>query len=60
MKLAPMAGLDINYYKGYVIEWIDYMNSYRVCEKEHPEFACFYADTIMDARETIDYNERRK
>lgn len=60
MKLVMMAGLEINYYKGHVIEWIDYRESYRVYKKENPEWTCFYADSIREAHEIIDSNERRK
>ena len=53
-KLVPMAGLDVNYYKGYVIEWIEHLDLYRIYEKEHPEQTCGYADCIQEARESID------
>lgn len=53
-KLVPMAGLEFNRYKGYMIEWIDYLNQYRVYEEEHPEQTCGYADCIPNARYAID------
>lgn len=56
MKLIPMAGLEIIYYKGHVIEWIEHLESYRVSQKEHPECACFYADNVREAQEVIDDN----
>ena len=56
MKLVPMAGLDINYYKGHVIEWIEDRGAYRVYEEKHPEQTCFYADNIREAYEIIDEN----
>ena len=56
MKLVPMAGLEINYYKGHVIEWIEAMSCYRVYMKEHPEQTCFYCDNIPQAFEIIDEN----
>lgn len=54
MKLVPMPGLEINHYKGYIIEWIEYLGQYRVYQKEHPEQTCGYADSIREAQEAID------
>ena len=48
-KLVPMIGLEVNYYKGYVIEWI-----------EHPEQTCGYADCIPNARYAIDVIEESR
>lgn len=53
-RMVKMAGLDYNCYKGHEIVWIDSQGVYRVSQKENPEFACFYCDTIQEAREIID------
>lgn len=53
-KMVKMAGLDYNSYKGHYIEWLEQCGKYRVCERKHPERACFYCDTIQEAREIID------
>lgn len=49
-----IAGLDVIYYKDYVIERVDYLKQYRVYEKEQPERTCGYADCIPNARYVID------
>ena len=60
MKLVPMPGLEINYYKGYIIEWIEHLGMYRVYERKYPDWTCCYADSIRDAQESIDDNLSRK
>ena len=57
MKLVPMAGLEVNHYKGHTIEWVDQENAYRVYRKEHPEQTCFYCDCIREAQIIIDERE---
>lgn len=54
MKLVPMAGLKINYYKDHIIEWVEALGKYRVCQRKYPEQACCYVDSIREGQEKID------
>lgn len=53
-KLVPMPGLEVNYYRGYVIKWSERSQAYRVYDKKYPLITCFYCGSIMAAREMID------
>lgn len=53
-KLVPMPGLDINHYKGYVIEWVESQDAYRVYKRERPEETIGYSDSIREAQCNID------
>ena len=56
IKMVPMAGLEINYYKGHVIEWVEARGAYRVAMENRPTHVLFYTDSIPEAWAIIDGN----
>ena len=58
-KLIPMPGLQVNHYKGFVIEWIEHREAYRVFRPEKPQNTIGYADCIREAQIRIDEEEWR-
>lgn len=42
-------------YRGYVIEWIDYRDDYRVYNIKYPQQTVAYEDTIDEAKKGIDF-----
>ena len=41
-------------YRGFAIDWADYMDAYRVYDPRHPQQTLAYADTIESAKEHLD------
>lgn len=58
-KLVPMPGFQIKRYKGYVIEWIEHKEAYRVYRPEKEQNTIAYEDTIREAMIHIDEEEWR-
>ena len=45
------------FYRGYVIEWIDYRNDYRIYDPKHPNWTVAYADgPLENVKKEIDFN----
>ena len=43
-------------YRGFAIEWIDYMECYRVYDLRYPQWTCAYTDsTIEEIKRSIDH-----
>ena len=57
-KLVPMPGLQIKHYKGFVIEWFESQQAYRVYRPEENKTIA-YVDTIREGMIGIDDNEWR-
>lgn len=47
------------YYRGFVIEWIDYRKDFRVYDPKHPNQTCAYEDSFQSAKEHIDFEYSR-
>lgn len=43
------------YYRGFVIEYIDYRKDFRVYDPNYPQQTCAYVDSYREAKENIDY-----
>lgn len=59
LKLVPMPGLQTKHYKGFVIDWIEHREAYRIYRPEREQDTIAYADTISKAMIGIDDNEWR-
>lgn len=43
------------FYRGFVIEWIDYRNDCRIYDPKHPYSTVAYEDSFEEAKRGIDF-----
>lgn len=43
------------FYRGYVVEWIDYRKDFRVYDPKYPNQTVAYEDSFQSAKKNIDF-----